>query len=372
MLAIGKMIEGIRPKKSIMFIETIIMYCSTGFSLDIFFAKSLNDFMGQPLIKTAVIGLGNMGRHHVRNYAESQHCELVAVCDPQFDKTSAFADKYNCRAYASLDDMFENSTIDAVSIVAPTRYHFDIASDVINRGIHVLIEKPIADLVEDADVLTQMAKKNNVVLMVGHIERFNPAVTALKDLVDDGVIGDVTSLISRRVGVFPSQIKDANVVIDLAVHDIDIFSYIIGCQPDSIKGNAGRALITDREDYADIFLTYGNRSGFIQVNWITPVRIRTLAVTGKNGYAELNYLTSELSLYRSHINKENDPNGDAIIHFGSTEKELIDVPKTEPLSNEIHHFLECINHKKTPLISGETGRDALKIALDVLSHFKTS
>lgn len=319
----------------------------------------------------AVIGLGNMGKHHVRNYAALKQANLAAVCDIQPAIASEFASQYYCKAYSDIDEMLSKEKLDAVSITAPTRFHFDIAAKVIKAGVNVLVEKPIADSLEKADELIKLAEHHGVKLMVGHIERFNPGVIKLKEIVASGALGKVTSLIAKRVGAFPAQIKDANVVIDLAVHDIDIFSYILDKQPDKIYGNAGRALINGREDYAEIFMTYGDQSGFIQVNWITPIRIRHLAVTGTKGYAELNYMTQELTTYESNYSADFDSFGDYIIKFGLPNKNEVRLDKQEPLASELSHFLDCILEDKQPLIDGRTGRQALSTALHLMDIMKT-
>jgi UDP-N-acetylglucosamine 3-dehydrogenase len=317
-------------------------------------------------IKVAVIGLGNMGKHHARNYFEISEAELVAVCDVQESVAQQYAEQFACKAYTSIETMLQEEDMDALSITAPTVFHYDIAKICLQYNVSLLIEKPICESVEKAEEIISIAKQKNLTLMVGHIERFNPAVQKLKELIDAGELGKVTSLISRRVGVFPAQIKDTNVIIDLAVHDIDIMSSLLEKQPDAIYGNAGRALINGREDYADILLTYGDQSALMQVNWITPLRIRHLAVTGTKGYAELNYMTQELKVYESVISKEPDNFGDFTIKFGAPIEHVIDVEKKEPLKSELSHFINCVLEKKTPLISGEVGLQALDTALKVM------
>lgn len=307
-----------------------------------------------------------MGNYHVRNYFQLPEADLVAVCDVMTESVQLFAEQYGCKGYTNLDDMLENEPLDAVSITAPTRFHFNIAKKVIEKGIHVLIEKPIADTLEDAQELIRLAATYQVTLTVGHIERFNPAITKLKELVDAGALGKITSLISRRVGAFPAQIKDANVVIDLAVHDIDVFSYLLGKQPTGISGNAGRALIEDREDYADIFLTYGDQTGYIQVNWITPVRIRTLSVTGTKGYAELDYMTQSLTVYETIYSRERDQFGDEVVKFSEPNKVEFAIEKKGQLEIELAHFLACIREKTSPLVDGEAALEALSVALNVM------
>jgi len=322
-------------------------------------------------LNVGVIGLGNMGSNHARNYVQmADLVNLTAVCDLQKEVVAKACEQYHCKGYTNLDEFLSKEKLDAVSIVAPTRFHDEIATKVIEKGIHVLIEKPICDNIENAKKLIQLAKKKKVTLMVGHIERFNPGVQKVKELINSGTIGKVTSIIAKRVGAFPAQIKDANVIIDLAVHDIDIFSYLLDKQPDHIYGNAGRALINGREDYAEIFLTYGDQNGLIQVNWITPIRIRNLAITGTKGYLEMNYMTQEIVLYESNYSQDFDNFGDFIIKFGVPNKKEVVIEKKEPLKNELTHFIECIQTGKTPLITGKDALNALKIALTVMKKMK--
>jgi UDP-N-acetylglucosamine 3-dehydrogenase len=318
-------------------------------------------------LNVAVIGLGNMGSNHARNYTQLPDLvNLVAVCDMQQEVTDKAADLYKCKGYTDLDEMLANEKIDAVSLVAPTKFHYELAKKIMNKGIHILIEKPITNDLANAQELIDLAKAKKLTLMVGHIERFNPAVQKLKEIVDSGAIGKITSILAKRVGAFPAQIKDANVIIDLAVHDIDIISHLLGKQPDQINGNAGRALINGREDYAEIFLTYGDQNGFIQVNWITPIRIRNLAITGTKGYLEMNYITQEIVMYESNYSQDCDNFGDFIIKFGAPNKKDVFVEKKEPLKSELIHFLECVKTGATPYVTGQQAMDALDIALTVM------
>ncbi len=323
-------------------------------------------------LNVGVIGVGNMGKHHARNYSSIPNVTLAALCDISSDVLKPFTQQYKCNGYTDLNDMIERESLDAVSITAPTKTHYRIAKTIINSGINLLIEKPICDNVDEAEELIQLAKEKGVVLMVGHIERFNPAVLKLKELIEQNTIGKITSIIAKRVGAFPAQIKDANVIIDLAVHDIDIFSYLLEQKPDNIYGNAGTALSSKREDYAEIFLTYGDQNGFIQVNWITPIRIRNLAVTGTKGYIELNYMTQELLLYESNYSADFDNFGDYIIKFGIPNKHEVTLDKQEPLSIELRHFLTCVETEATPLITGEQGKQALTTALQVMATMNMS
>lgn len=321
------------------------------------------------MTRVGVIGLGNMGKHHARNYADMIGVELVAVCDVSQDLAEATARKFSCRAYCTYQEMLARERLDAVSVVVPTKLHKEVAVACMSRGIHVLVEKPIAGTIADGEAIISAAKQYGVLLQIGHIERFNPAVQRLKQIMDDGKLGEVTSIIARRVGAVPVQVRDANVVVDLAVHDIDVINYLYGVEADSIMGNVGKAMIEKREDYAEIFLKYGLRSGFVQVNWITPIKIRNLSVTGSKGYAELNYITQELVVYESNYTKEVvDEYGDYVITFGIPNKTHIGIEVREPMFLELQSFLKCVKTGETPLVTGEIGLQVLRIALEVMGQ----
>lgn len=316
----------------------------------------------------AVIGVGSMGRNHARVYSELENAKLVAVSDIDEKTGIEISRKFGCKYYKDYRKMLESEKLDAVSVAVPTKMHTEIALDVIKRGVNLLIEKPIADNISNAKKIVELAVKKSVKLSVGHVERFNPAVKKLKEIIGQGMLGEVTSVIARRVGLFPPRVKDANVVIDLAVHDIDIINYLLGKTPSSVHANLGATLTSEREDHAEIFMKYGNASGFVQVNWISPIKIRTLSVTGTKGYAELNYITQELIFYESNYTKDFDSFGEFVVKFGTPEKVVIEVKKEEPLKLELKAFLECIEKNKEPEV---TGKDALKVLEIALSAVMT-
>jgi UDP-N-acetylglucosamine 3-dehydrogenase len=198
---------------------------------------------------------------------------------------------------------------------------------------------------------------------VGHIERFNPAVQKLKEIIKHGKLGEITSIIARRVGIFPPQIKDANVFLDLAVHDIDIFNYLLERDPREVYAKAGRALSSRREDHAVITLDYGKAACMVQVNWITPVKVRNLAVTGTKGYAELDYISQELKVFESIYERTYDSFGDFVIKFGTSKESKVDVTTEEPLKAELEGFVECVKEGKKPAVSGEDGLKAVELAI---------
>ena len=307
-----------------------------------------------------------MGKHHARIYNQLEDSNLIAICEQNQSVAAEISEKYGCSYETDLDAFFSKNTFDAVSITTPTSTHYDVAKKAIENGCHVLIEKPITDHYKTGLELIDLAEKKGVSIMVGHVERFNPAILVLKELIKEGRIGDIMSLTSKRVGIYPNRIKDANVVIDLAVHDIDIFNDLMGMDPTEVSGNYGSALLENRADYAEVFLKYGDKSGHVQVNWITPVRIRKLSVTGTKAYVDLDYMNQKVTLYESSYSKVKD--GDDInIQFSETSPLEIPVPKSEPLVNELSHFLECLKKGESPLSSGQKGCLALKVAEDVSS-----
>ncbi len=315
------------------------------------------------MIRTAVIGTGNMGRNHVRVYSKLEGSELVAIADVS-DEAKSLAAKFGCSFYSNYLEMLDSEDLDAVSISVPTSLHRDVAIDCINRGVHVLIEKPIASTVEEASEIISAAKDRGLVLMVGHIERFNPAVQRLKDVMDEK-IGKPTSIIARRVGIFPPQIKDANVIIDLAVHDIDIFNYLLGSRPREVFAKSGDALKSGREDHAVITLSYEETDCVVQVNWITPVKVRALAVTGTKGYGELSYVTQKLHFFEgSGENSYND--FEDLLLVGTPKETEVNVDLVEPLVSELSHFIDCVENKTEPIVTGEDGLSALFIAIKAI------
>ncbi|MCK4590735.1 MAG: Gfo/Idh/MocA family oxidoreductase [Candidatus Latescibacteria bacterium] len=314
-------------------------------------------------VNVAVIGVGNMGRHHVRAYSELAEANLTAVSDLNGQLGKETVERFHLRFYLDYREMLEKEEIDAVSVVVPTATHKEVALDCIQRGKAVLIEKPLADSTEAGKQIMEQAGKRGVTVLVGHIERFNPAVLRLKDLLEEGKLERITSIIARRVGISPPQLKEANVIVDLAVHDIDVCNFLLGKTPQQVYARAGKALNSQRADFASIFLDYNGTDVLIQANWITPVKIRELNVTGTKGYAELDYITQKLKLYESNYRRGFDSFGDFIVRFATPNIREVAVKTAEPLKMELKHFLACVKGQEKPLVSGKDGLNALKIAL---------
>lgn len=317
-------------------------------------------------MKAVVIGVGNMGQHHARNYSEIAGVDLVAISDINPKIGQPIAKRFGCHYYTDYKDLLAKEKIDLATIAVPTKAHKKVALDCISRGIHILLEKPIAATVSEAKEIVARAKQKGVKFTVGHIERFNPAVIKLKEMVDKGKLGEITSMTTRRVGPMPAQIKDANVVIDIGVHDIDLMSWFFGKLPTHIVAGGGNALNKTQQDYVDIFLRYGNASGSAQANWITPVKIRRMSVSGTKAYAEVNFITQELDLYESNYSTEYDDFGEFVIRFGEPrDKKVIKTDSVEPLKAEIKSFIKAIKENTRPVVTAREAIDALDIACKV-------
>lgn len=317
-------------------------------------------------MNAAVIGVGNMGKHHARNYAELSGVNLVAIADLDPKLGESLAKQFNCKYYEDYKDLLKNEKIDLATIAVPTKLHKKVALDCIDRGINILMEKPIAATVSEAKEVIAKAKAKGIKFTVGHIERFNPAVLKLKNMIDKGKLGKITSIVIRRMGPMPSQVKDANVVIDIGVHDIDLLNWFYGALPDSISAAGGNALNKIQQDYATFFLKYGNCAGTVLANWITPVKIRRMAVSGTKAYAEVNFITQEIDLYEVNYTSQTDDFGEFVIKFGEPkDKKVIKVESVEPVKAEIKSFISCIKNNCRPMVTAREAIDALDIACKI-------
>lgn len=294
------------------------------------------------MLRVGVIGVGVMGKNHVRLYSQ-MNCELVGISDINQELAKEMGERYGVKYYTNYHDLIPK--VDAVSIAVPTVTHHSVAMDCLREGIHCLVEKPIAFNLHEADEMINEAEKNKLILAVGHIENHNPAVKRLKEIIDTGLIGKPLIISTRRIGPFDPRVRDVGVVIDLAPHDIGVIKYLIGKEPVGTFSQTG-SFILDKDDYAIIVLDFIEATACIELNWCTPHKVRTLVLTGSEGIANLNYIDQSLILQNSSINEE------------------INIQKAEPLKIELEDFLLSIVEKKKPWIDGREARSILKIALE--------
>jgi UDP-N-acetylglucosamine 3-dehydrogenase len=309
-----------------------------------------------------------MGANHARCLHEMPESELVAIADASEERAVELASKFGCGAYTDHVEMLEKERPNAVVIAVPTPMHFAVATDAIARGCHSLIEKPLAGDVEQARQLIAIARDKGVRLAVGHVERFNPAVRKLKEIMSEGQLGRVLSISTRRVGLPSPHFRETNVVVDLAVHDLDVISFLLEERPQVLSAVTGRLGGGPSEDYADIFLLTGGVPCVIQVNWVTPIKIRTLSVVGDSGYAEMNYITQTIDLYRTQTVALSVSYNELVSRFGNSERETIHRAGEEPLKAELRSFFRAIETGEEPECGGEAGLRAVELAQEVLAR----
>lgn len=304
------------------------------------------------MLRVGVIGAGAMGQHHVRIYNEMDSVELVGISDIDEERVVKLAKQFNTTPYTDYAKLLANK-LDAVSIVVPTMLHKNVALDAITVGASILVEKPLADTVENAEAIISAAHDADLTLMVGHIERFNPAVSKMKEIIDSKLLGKIVSISTRRVGPYNPRIRDVGIILDLGVHDIDVISYLYGARISEVYAIAGSD-IHSHEDHASIMLRFnGDKAGVIDINWLTPHKVRKMSVIGVNGVAYLDYNDQTVS-----------------IHDGQWIREA-KIEKVEPLKRELEHFIEAVRTGQTPLVTGEDGRHVLEVAQAAIQSYKT-
>ena len=315
-------------------------------------------------LKVAVIGCGMMGSNHVRVYSDMPDVELVGVADTNTEATAAVARKCSSRCYADYLRLLDETRPDAVSIAVPTTDHLAVALPAIERGIHLLIEKPLAFTAEEAKDIIHAAARAKVCLMVGHIERFNPAVHLLKKKLDQGELGNVFQIDARRQGPFPARVLDVGVVIDLAVHDLDVMRYITGAEITRVFAETEHRINSVHEDLLSGLVRLDDGAvGTITINWLTPTKIRELYVTGQCGMFRVDYLTQDLYFFENA--KANGTDWETLrVLRGVSEGRMIRyvVEKREPLRVELEAFVSAARGEMPAPVSGADGLKAIELA----------
>jgi|HigsolmetaAR201D_1030396.scaffolds.fasta_scaffold22575_1 UDP-N-acetylglucosamine 3-dehydrogenase len=326
------------------------------------------------ILRAAVIGAGSMGRNHARVYTDMDDVELVAIADPDQEALHKLAQRLHVRTYTDYHTMLEREQLDLVSVVVPTQHHYAVAHDTLLANVPTLIEKPIAATVEEGIELVALSKQRGVLLTVGHIERFNPAIITLKHQLEHGALGKVYQIHIRRIGPFPTRIKDVGVVIDLATHDLDIMHYLTDSNVMRLHAEIGRRLHTAHEDLLSAVLRFENDLiGVLDINWLTPTKVRELSVIGERGMFVANYLTQDLVLYENDSIREGE-NWHELAVMGVSEGRMIrfKVNKREPLRQELDAFVSSVRTNSPPAVSGEDGLLALAVAQKLVESGSTS
>lgn len=306
--------------------------------------------MNKKNIKVAVIGVGHLGLHHARIYSELPGVELVGVVDIDKTRVEEIAKQYQTNAYLTYDALLEKEEFDAASIVVPTAVHFSVARDLLNAGIHCLVEKPITASLKEATELVRLANRKKLILQVGHVERFNVAVRELSKL-----LYQPRFIESHRLAPFDPRVKDVGVVLDLMIHDLDIILAVVKSPVVAIEA-VGVAVLTNHEDIANAHLKFANGCiANVTASRVSPDKMRKIRIFQSNAYFSLDYALPELEVYRKVVRK-----GKPDIVY-----QKVNIEKKEPLRLELQSFLSCIRAGKKPVVSGEHGRDALELALEI-------
>jgi predicted dehydrogenase len=262
--------------------------------------------------------------------------------------------------------MFAKETLDAVVIAVPTSLHLEVGMAALQRDLHILVEKPIAGDLQDANTLAAEADRRGRHLAVGHVERFNPAVRDLKARLTKGELGRILQIHARRLGPFPPRIRDVGVVIDLATHDIDVMHHLIGGEVVRLFAETERRINTAHEDMLSAILKFdGGTVGVLDVNWLTPTKVRDLSVLGERGMFHVNYLSQELTFY---ANSSVPPGQDAATLSAVTEGNMVrfQIPHAEPLRVELLSFLGSVASGKPVEVGAADGIRALRLATQLM------
>ncbi|MBA2720596.1 MAG: Gfo/Idh/MocA family oxidoreductase [Chloroflexi bacterium] len=321
---------------------------------------------GDRELRVGLAGLGSMGRNHLRILSARNDIRLVAVADPIEAALTGATSQTGAQGFAEPLAMIAEAELDAVVIAAPTTAHVPLALAAIERGIAVLVEKPLAATVDEAMRIVVAARAAGVPVQVGHVERFNPAVLELGRLIDDGWLSSIFSIASRRAGPFPARIRDVGVTVDLATHDADILSWIAGERPSRVYGETAQRIHATNEDLLFGLLHFpSGATGMLDVNWLTPAKRRQLVVVGEEGMFELDYLTQRLTFTRA----TDTTNPHLIGGYAPTfEGEMVVLPvaSAEPLASEIDAFLGVVRNGRKPVVDAEDGLWAVAIATSLL------
>jgi predicted dehydrogenase len=303
-------------------------------------------------IRSAVVGVGYLGQFHAEKYSQLTNTELIAVVDLDMERATAVAGKTGAQAFTDYREILDR--VDAVSIVVPTQCHYEVAKAFLEKGVHVLLEKPITTTLAEADELIRIAAAQKVVFQVGHLERFNPVVVAL-----DGIVKQPGFIESIRIAPFKPRGTDVNVVLDLMIHDIDIIQNIVGSKVEQIN-SIGTPVFTEEEDIANARIQFANGC----VANVTASRIslkseRKMRIFQPDAYISVDFQNKTFAVFRKG-------DGEMFPGIPNIPKEEKCFEQGDALKSEIEAFLDAVINGKPPVVSGEDGRYALETALKII------
>jgi predicted dehydrogenase len=305
-------------------------------------------------VKVAVIGAGHLGKHHVRILSALPQVTLVGVVDVNADRARDVAQAHETKAFADWRDVL--GTVDAVTVAAPTEAHGEIAGAFLDRGVHVLVEKPMTRTTTEADELVRLARARGAVLAVGHTERFNPAVAHVKPFISEPRFIEV-----HRLGTFPERSLDIDVVFDLMIHDLDLVLDLVGAEVTAIEA-VGVPVLTQRIDIANVRLRFATGCiANLTASRISRDRVRKIRFFQRDAYVSVDYAAQEAEVWRLVRHPDRKP---------AIEGGRLEVTRQEPLKLELEDFVAAVRDHRAPAVTGEQGRAALALAERVVERME--
>jgi UDP-N-acetylglucosamine 3-dehydrogenase len=318
-------------------------------------------------MRVGVIGVGSMGQNHARILSEMKL--LASVADTAPGQAESVGRRYSVPHHTDYRELLKED-LDAVVVVTPTSTHGKVTADAMKAGKHVLLEKPMTGKSSDLKKLVELSRKSRLVLAGGFVERHNPVVTFAKNTLESEAYGDLITAATRRVSSMPSRIRDVGVVMDLGIHDIDVVQHVVADKPTSVYALGGRTAGTKYEDHANILIDFkGGETGFVEVNWLTPMKVRKLSLTCSKNFVEVDYMDQSALVCSSSFKKLETGN----LYNVPIEFDLrrIALKKEEPLRRELNDFLGAIEKGTEPLVTGASAMTTLRIAEAALKSLKS-
>jgi UDP-N-acetylglucosamine 3-dehydrogenase len=321
------------------------------------------------MTRLAVIGVGAMGQSHARVAYDLPDVELVGVSDVDPVAADRVAGRFNTKSFRSHEELLDGVRPDAVVVAVPTGLHHEVVCDALDAGCHVLVEKPIAATLEEAQDLAAFADSRRLLLAVGHIERYNPAITELRRRLAAGGLGRLIQIHARRLGPFPARIRDVGVVVDLATHDLDIMRFLTGSEAVRVFAETRRHIHTSREDLMSGLIRFADETmGLLEINWLTPTKIRELFVTGERGMFRVDYLTQDIYFYENAEAGLDWSSLSVIRGVSEGSMTRFAINKVEPLRAELEAFVRAIRQGEPgETVSAADGCAALRLALALIT-----
>ena len=313
--------------------------------------------MSQEKLRVGVIGVGHLGEYHVQKYKAIPTAELVGVVDTDLERANEIARRYGTRVFRERSELLDR--VDGVSLVVPTEMHFDVAKDILSKGVHLLIEKPITYKAEPADTLIRMAREKDLVLQVGLIERFNPAVVKMESILNQPVFIE-----SHRMNQFTTRGIDVDVVLDLMIHDLDIILHVVPSEVKEVHA-VGMSVITGKTDVANVRIIFENGMvANLTASRVSNKTLRKIRVFQPDAYISVNCAKREISVMRldSELRGSDD--------YPQLTSEKIKYPDSDPLADEISSFVNVVMNGSSPVVTGQDGRRALEVALGIIDQIK--